>query len=70
MEEIGAPLPKEAVYPGPVLFLRGTASDYIKNELGARWLQFSDIADILIYKANKNIAKFLLVNLLTAVRGG
>ncbi|WP_224488796.1 alpha/beta fold hydrolase [Robertkochia flava] len=32
MEEIGAPLQAAGTYSGPTLFLRGAASDYIKDE--------------------------------------
>lgn len=49
---------------------RGEPDQDHLRELGARWLQFSDLADILVHKANNNLAKVLLVNLLTAIRGG
>jgi len=42
-------------------------SDDIKA-MGARWLQFSDLSNVIIDKAEDNMAKCLLLNLISAIR--
>ena len=39
------------------------------EELSAIWVQFSDIGDIIVNQAESSLAKYLLVDILTSLRG-
>lgn len=40
------------------------------ERLGAVWIQFSDLGDIMVHKAENSLSKYLLVDILTSLRGG
>ena len=39
------------------------------EDLGAVWIQFSDLGDIIVHQADNSLSKYLLVNILTSLRG-
>lgn len=47
---------------------RGKPNSEDLKMFGARWLQFSDLSSIMINKAHMNVAKYILINLITTLR--
>jgi hypothetical protein len=39
------------------------------EKLGAMWIQFSDLGDIMVHKSEDSLAKYLLIEILTSLRG-